>query len=87
MVKLLINKIKNMCYHGVNSGILLEYLKSNPPFKNTILGIENLSVVERDSIYFKIKLDNFITPLYSMTYRKYKLFERDFKLKQLQQTQ
>lgn len=71
--------------HGVNKDILMEYLKINPPFNfnGNFKGIENLSVVEMDSIYFKIKLDGYTTSLYNINYKTYKLFERNFKLKKL----
>lgn len=69
---------------GINIDILIEYCKSHTSNISEIEGVENLSVVEKDSIYFKLRLKNgMITPLNSVKYSKYKTFERDYKLKNL----
>jgi hypothetical protein len=73
-----------MCKNkDLNIDILIEYCKSHTNITN-VIGVENISVVGNDIIYFKLKLDNnYLTPLNSIKFSKYKLFERDFKLKNL----
>jgi hypothetical protein len=70
---------------GINKNILMEYLKTHPPFNinKKLNGIENITVLEKHSIYFKVKLDNYISSLYNIDYKTYKIFERNFKLKKL----
>lgn len=66
----------------INKEIFIEFLKDIYK-RDDILDIENLTILKDSMIFFKIRYYIELSPLKTIDFKKFKQWERNFKLNQL----